>query len=434
MDPSATDLSTSDAYPSSTSLSPSSDLEVSDPVANPTPLEAPTPTFATGAGEFDFHLHNGNRQPEPEPEPEHEDIDKSRQEFLKAIGTQPTRAMSRPRTITRKRTLYRPQSQALTDAEVYDAASALLSGKKVNVTDPVSVAAIMKELDQRRVKLLQESEYLKSKKVGDVMAAFKKQFYLNDQELMFKENRRQLEERLKESKSALDDTTTQWKRKRSQFIESCQKTLDDVQDRHQGEHEQLESKWSAPSTQRRFTKRSAHLLQQKAIEKYMVLAGKLEEAEELKKRNQMTEKKESEQKYKEMSQSFEGARARLLSAQNDQIENVRGTQEFKMRDFMREEKKALDVCQKRVAVIQKDLDDVSDVDKFVAKKFKRTAGCPLPMSFVDGGEDLPPLSRGMGMSRSEANPSVLPMESAPLQLPPLKMKPIKQKKVSVSFK
>ena len=36
-------------------------------------------------------------------------------------------------------------SQALTDAEVYDAASALLSGKKVNVTDPVSVAAIMKD-------------------------------------------------------------------------------------------------------------------------------------------------------------------------------------------------------------------------------------------------------------------------------------------------
>ena len=405
----------------------------------PLPLESRTPTFATGTGNFDFHIHNGERQPGPNEQPSNpeseQDLEKSRREFLKAIGSESLRSSTRPRTIARKpKQPRRPQSQALTSTEVYDAANALLQGKRVDVTDPVSVSAIVKELDQRRVKYLQGSEYLKSKHVGDVIEAFKKQFYLSDQEAMFKENRRQLEERLRESRHALDDTTSQWKRKRSEFVESCQKTLDNVQDRHQQQHAQLESKWTAPSTQRRYTKRSAQLLQQKAREKYMALSGKLEEAEELKKRNQMAEKMESEIKFQEMSQSFEGARARLLTNQNEEIDNVRDVQEMRLLGFMREEKKALDVCQKRVAAIQKDLDDVSDVDKFVAKKFKRAAGCPLPISFMDGGEDLPPLSRGKGLSRSENNPTVMPTEATPLQLPPLKVKPVKQKKVSLSFK
>lgn len=420
----------------SSELSSSGDLAVDDshmlPVISPVTQE---PTFPTAVSDkMDLHIHDGDLELKPLHKRAESGL--TRNDFLKFLASPNSSSQkNRPKTISRKSTaVRRTEGERMTSNQVIETANTLLKGKKVKVSDPVTVANIVKELDNRRLEALNENEYLKSKKIGDVIDEFKKQFYILDREAMFKDSKEQLEERHRESVEALESTIKQWKEKKQEFVEQCQQEIADIQNRHQDEHIDLESKWTDPSTQRKFTKRSAYLLQQKAVEKYMVLAGKLEEAEKIKKINQVNERQEAQVKYQEMADSFEGARAKLIADQEEEIEKLKSDQEFRYRNLLTNEKEAIELCQRRITMTQQNLDEMSDMDRYIAKKFRKNADTVLPVSVLDAADDLPPLSRGKGVVRNEAGqPTILSNNPAPLQLPPLKMRPVKQKKVTVSF-
>lgn len=402
-------------------LSTSSSLSSSGDPPPPQPVR----TFETTSENIDVRLHNGQSKPESETE-------KSRREFMRLLRDDTVRNASRQKTVRRREPQQPPPR--LSHADVMAAADQLLRGKKVDVSDVYAVSDILLELDERRLSWLQKDEYVKSKRIADVMDDFKRQFYTAGQEHMYSENRKHLEQKLKDGKEALESTTKEWKQKKKEFVRDCQKTLDHVHEEQDEEHVQLEAKWTAPSTKRRFSKRSPELLQQQAIERYLVFAGRLDEAEKLKARNQQTERREAQVKFKEMSTSFEGARSRLLTNQGERLDNVRTDQDFKMRDLTRIEQSELGVRHKRVSAVEHDINEVNTVDKYMLKKFRRQVGSSLPVACFTSGENIAPFTRGRGFNRSETHPNVLPVKSGPLQLPEFTVKPMKTKPLSVSFK
>lgn len=395
-------------------------------------LDVPPPrlvqTFETTSENIDVHLHTGKTAPAQDDAAERS---RSRREFMRLLNEDTMRNARRPKTVSRKS--HNPPAPRLSTAEVFTAADQVLKGKKVDVSNPRAVSDILTELDHRRVQFIERDEYLKSKQVADAMDNFKRQFYAADQEHMYNENRKRLEEKLKEGKDALESTTKDWKRKKSEFVKTCQKEIDQIQDRHDDEHAKLEAKWSSQSTKRRYSKRSPELLQQQAIERYMVLTGRLEEAEKLKARNRTTEKREAQERFKDMTKSFDGARAHLVSVQGDKIENVQDEQDFKNRHLLLIEQGELGVCRRRVSAVEYDIGEVNTVNKFVMKKFRRSYGSSIPVAFFSSGEDVDPFTRGK-LNRSETHPNAFPVKAVPLDMPELQVKPMKTKRVSVSFK
>jgi hypothetical protein len=164
----------------------------------------------------------------------------------------------------------------------------------------------------------------------------------------------------------------------------------------------------------------------------MVLAGQLENAEQLKRMNRLTEKQETESNYQEMEDSFEAARARLLVEQSADAERLRVEQDYRYKSFLTDEALAIEVCQKRIAATKANLEDDADIGRFLAKKFKKPPDRVLPLSVLATTDDLPRLLTGKGVARTQGKSSggFEMSDTGPLQLPPLKMKPIRQRKIT----
>jgi hypothetical protein len=266
----------------------------------------------------------------------------------------------------------------------------------------------------------------------------KKISYESDREALFRENIQQLEERHRESVAAYEMAVRQWKERRAVFVESCRAEWAVLQERQAGEHAELEARWTDPATQRRFAKRSPQLLQQRAVEQYMVLSGQLEAAEQVKRLNQRSEKMETVAKYQDMVESFENARAQLVADHEEEFTKLQTDQDFRSRNMLKDEKIALEVCLKRVAATKRNLEEESDIDKFVARKFKKPVECVLPLSVYDVGDELPPLGRGRGVGGRPDAQATLADENAreptPLHLPPLKVRKIAPQKITPAHK
>ncbi|OHT04407.1 hypothetical protein TRFO_06284 [Tritrichomonas foetus] len=406
------------------------------------------PTFATATEDIDVHIHdnasnlkipedsspNDSSRPKPIKElllkKELTQEEKDRKEFYRMMTS--SAPSSRATNITRKvQTINRPPSLNLSEEEIVSIADSLIKGKKVVLKDPIAVAGVIKELDSRRLLALSQSEYLKSKKIGDIIESLKVTLYQSDCDILFKENLDNLTAKHKEAVDALEEAKAEWKKRHADFIDECKNEAADLQTKFENEQADLDAKWMDPATQRKFTKRSPFLLQQKAVEKYMVLAGELEAAEQTKKINQQNEKLEVQQKYQNMQGSYEFSRKQLMENQNAELEQMKNEQENKYKQMLAKEQMEIEIAKKRVAFAQKNLDDQNNLEKFIAKKFRKTNGL-LPLSVLNISDDLPPLSRGKGLNRAEANKQTA--KPTPLQLPPLKMKPTKTQKIVISLK
>lgn len=409
------------------------------------PAENEQPTFATTTEDIDVHIHNSNllilkpeliQKENDESSKEQLDDEKERQEFYKfLLGNNSTPTSRLSNNYRRKSTtVARPPSENLSHEEIVAIADNLLKGKKYpNLINPHTVSEVVKELDMRRIAALNQNEYLKSKKIGDVIESVKNQLYQADRDLMFKENVDTLKQKHQEAVEAFEEAKAEWKKRHSEFVEKCKKEASDLQAKHENDMEDLGAKWTDPAMQRKFSKRSPFLLQQRAVEKYMVLAGNLEGAEEKKKINQQNERAEAHKKYIDMQESYESSRKQLVESQNEELRQMKIQQEFKYRQMLVNEQYALDLCRKRVATAQRNLEEQSDVDKYLAKKFKKAPGTVLPLSAINTFEDLPTFSRGKGYAKGDVGKHVAPVPE-PLQLPPLKVRQSKQQKIVINFK
>jgi hypothetical protein len=77
------------------------------------------------------------------------------------------------------------------------------------------------------------------------------------------------------------------------------------------------------------------------------------------------------------------------------------------------------VCQKRIAATKTNLEEQSDMGKYITRKFKEPVDCALALRVLAGVDDIPRLATSAGVNRSEIG------DSGPLQLPPLKIKPVR---------
>jgi hypothetical protein len=304
----------------------------------------------------------------------------------------------------------------------------------MKLSDPQLVAAVVDELDARRLQALAVSKYLESKKVMDVIDNLKRQLYDNDRKALFEDNVRQLAERHREAVESFEATRREWQERKQQLEESCRAERCEMEDKHEAQHADLEQLWTDPSTQRKFTKRSAQLLQRKAVEKYMVLAGQLEAAEEVKRANRQSERQEAQNQYQNMMDSFENVRAKLVADQASEMEKLRMEQELKLKNMLKDEEAAMEVCHKRIAATQRKWEEESDFEKFTAKKFKKSADCVLPTTVFNPADDLPKLSRARGMGKPLAHSSICDggqSQTPGLVLPPLQVRRAKHRRTGL---
>jgi len=377
-------------------------------------------TFPTTTEGMNIILHSE----EAKSSVESDDIE--RKQFLAFLGdNSPGKPKSQPQRKHQKRIFGQPP---LSREEIIRICDQLIGGKSLKLEDSGHIMSIIEELNSRRVQALSDREYLKSKKIEDLIESVKTKLHQKDRESMFKDNLAQLQERHQASLISLSDSKKLWKDKEAELNDIIKKELYEIEQKHREQHEELEDKWLDPSMIRRFNKKSKELLQKKTIEKYMVLSGNLEEAEALKKENKSIEKKEAEFQYQAMLESFETAREKLIQEQTEEMNKQKSDHEFQKKILQQEATAAIEVMEKRVQTTQKALDEGSQMDKFFAKKFKKSSDKILPLSALTGLDDLPPLSRTKGVGYS---PTIRESNGAvPLNLPPLKMKSIRNRKVS----
>jgi hypothetical protein len=288
------------------------------------------------------------------------------------------------------------------------------------MSDSDALAAVINELNRRRVESLSASKYLDSKRIGDLIDSIKRQLHQGNRQVMYEENLRQLTERYRKAVDSLEVTRRQWRDRKEKFQETCESEWRELEGRHAAQGAELEAQWNETSTQRKFTKRSARLLQQRAVEKYMVLAGQLEAAEEVKRVNRENERQETQRQYQNMMDSFENAREKLATDQNSEMAKLKSDQDLKRMNLLKDEEAAIAVCQKRAAATQRKLDDESDLGKFAAKKFKKCADRVLPTSVFIPADDLARLLRAKGLGRPNSSVCEGGKSRIPgLELPPL---------------
>ncbi|EAY20693.1 hypothetical protein TVAG_163890 [Trichomonas vaginalis G3] len=321
-------------------------------------------------------------------------------QFLKALNPSP-RTISR----TNKKPLKRISSPQyhMSPNEVTAICDKLLAGKKVDVDITKYLQDLLLEFSTRRKIAMQNNQYLQSKKIDDITAHLKKQFASKDLEDLYLENLQQAKDRTKQAQEALDYTKQQCKIKEQEYHERFKREAEELQQKQMDEMEEIDSKWLDPSLQRKFTKQSKVLLQQRAIEKYMVLAGELEAAEEIKKMNREAEKKESQQKFSELQSSYESDLQRVQDEHEKQRHELQTLHQFQLEALRKENAIALEVAEKRLKLAQIQEQEASNQEAFAVKKKVLADSKPIPI-----------------VTNNHKAPSI--PASNPLPLPPLQVK------------
>ena len=331
----------------------------------------------------------------------------SKAAFLKSLEPSP-RTKPKPASKLHKPQRYVSSAAPLSESEVQNICDKLMAGRKVSVEDPAHLQDVLTEFAHRRLAALEQSEYLKIKKIDEITVQLKRQYVNLTMDDLFHENLNQAKERVKQAQESLEQTKQLWKQKEADFKDRIKQEMIDLEQKHQYQQEDLENKWLDPSVQRRYNKQSKVLLQQKAIEKYMVLAGDLESAEELKKRNRETEKKEAQIKFTEMQSSYESDLAKLSSEQDHEYQELQKSHDFQYQALLKSKAEAIEIAERRLKFMQLQEQEASNNQAFVNKKKIIVDQQPIPMAPV--------------MSK---NVKIAP--SGPLPLPPLQVKHVKKK-------
>jgi len=312
-----------------------------------------------------------------------------------------------------------------TNEEIVKMADLLVSGKKKEIKDPATTADLINELTNRRVEAMQRNDYVASQKIGSIVDDLRLSYRQRDRETFHNERIEELKQRLIDAKDMLKNVESIWK---TRIDEQKQLNKDDIiriKKRHQEEQDALENEWKTPQTARKFSKRSAQLLQHQTAEKYLALVGNYQEAASLRKEISKLENFEISQKYEDMRIAFNKELERLKSKQEIQINNTESSQKSNIA-FM-EKKAALDIeaCNKRVNSITNLLEEEGSFANFCARKFKKPVDVVVPMSVtINGGTDLPTAGRSRVAVKNTGKIMEFRESSvfSPLPLPTLKIK------------
>ena len=299
------------------------------------------------------------------------------------------------------------------------------------IDDPATIADIVNELTNRRVNALKDNDYIQSLKLQQLAEEVRTQFRIRDREHFHEDYMRELNNKLVITKNSMKQSEEEWTAKMKEFDENCKAELDDLDNRQDEEVRDLEDRWQRPEAQRKFSKKSPQLLSQQAREKNMALIGDLVGAHEMSKIVKRTEKIEASQKYENMMMTFEKERANLM-LQQDQARDMLIAQQNQKRNNMQKQRDEINAQYKRrIQALERVIQDDADIEKFCAKKFKRSADTVIPMSATTvGGDDIPTTGKmraaplnlaGLMSYRENSVPT-------PLQLPTLRIKRAKSAK------
>jgi hypothetical protein len=290
---------------------------------------------------------------------------------------------------------------------IQGAADSLMRGQALRIEDAFVVAEVIDELNARRIDAIQSCNYKTGKKIKDTIDNARLQFRQRDRDTLHREILSRLSERVKESAAAAAAAKDHWKKQHGQLVQTQRAELLDLGARQEDEHRQLEAEWVQPETLRMFDKRSSTLLQNRQIERYLVLCGNLTGADQMKRINAQTEKVELKHREQEMGTHFAIARENLTRKHNHEAEKLRMDQESDLKIQGENERKDLLAKAKRLEAAQGIFAEEKDNDRFFRKKFHRSEEIVVPATVLtckERGEDLPPLAPGRSVP-----PSVAPM-------------------------
>lgn len=351
-------------------------------------------------------------------------------QMIKGTSRSPKRSGS---NLNYKDVLYkkRQQESLLSHEEIKTLAGNILAGKGKKIDNPGTIADIVDELTNMKIDAMAEFNYKKSKQISDAITDLRMQFRIRDREAFQQERLEDLNKKINLAKDAIHQATQEWKQKKETFENICKSEQDEQEQRHFEDHQDLEDLWQQPKTIRKFSKKSPYLLQQLTIEKNLALVGNFTDAQAVQKINCRIEKFESEERTADMKDSFEFARERLIYDHAFEHQKLLHDQDLKRQVMLLQEKKDMEVYKNRLQALENVYAEESDYNKFVARKFKKSADFVLPMTCtLDGGSDIPPSGKSRVVTRDTEN--IMKVRAAnvasPLKLPPLKFKKMKKPK------
>lgn len=305
--------------------------------------------------------------------------------------------------------------------EITQAADNYLKTDKIQMDDPMVVSEIIEELTSRYIDFLSKNEYFQAQNILNKIQFLRDQFRTKDAVLFMEQHLEELKTKKTNLETELKSTRTIWKEKQKEFDESCQKEMDELQEKQQNLWEKMEKDWSDPSRQRKYSKESKALLLGRQAERYMMLVGDLEGAELMKKKNKQLEKTETVEAYNEMSNDFENARTKLTKFFEKQEKELDEQQRLRKISLKRDELDHVALIRKKIDILDRMINDESN-PTYKEKKILH--------SRLMNSAELPMIQRTAKniSAKNKLFMKTAQISSKPLQLPPLKMAPRPTKK------
>ena len=316
---------------------------------------------------------------------------------------------------------------SLTEQEISKLAEKLISNKGPLPTEPAVIADLIECLSEMRVKSLEQSDYMRSKRIVELIEQLRLAHRQRDRVQMFEEHVEQLKQKVIEAETSLKAVQDSWKGREKEYQDTVKQENTELRIKQQRQEDDFNAEWQDDSKIRKYNKRSKFLLQQIQIEKALALTGDFDKAQEIRKQNERYEKTEATQKYHEMVGAYESKRRKLIEEQEVQRKELQREQEFRFACIQKAYQEELDLANRRYQAAKKALEMESDINKFIAKKFKKSADVVLPVSVtVSGGNDV--LTSDKVKSVTQLKKFREAPQVAPLTLPPLNVKKITKRR------
>lgn len=159
------------------------------------------------------------------------------------------------------------------------------------------------------------------------------------------------------------------------------------------------------------------------------MIGEYDEANAVHRINKRKERLEARTKHQVLNNSFENARTMMLTEQDKEKERVIKLQNDEKTIKKSIQMKNLEILQKRKAILEIQLEDESNIDNFVAKKFRKDKSTVIPMSiFINGSDELVSDNSGTARDVENLNSFIATPITSPLSLPPLTISQLKKQK------
>ncbi|EAX87703.1 hypothetical protein TVAG_014420 [Trichomonas vaginalis G3] len=331
---------------------------------------------------------------------------------------------SRPRTSFRKTT--RSKSTPIASDKLPLIADNILRGKDANINEPSQIAELIDELIGRRIKALDENDYLQCNKIDDAIAKLRLKYRSDDRTELFNLIKDNLDKRRKEAEAALNDKKEKWKQKWKEFDESQENEKNALHERQVKEFEDFESYWSDPNNYTEYTKRSKGQLNEIMVERQLAMTGRFVEAEQQKKMNMQNDKRMVQEQFSKLQKHYEDMRAELIQNQEKDVQKLLSQQDIKRKLLVEKENFKIGRKKKALENVNRTIEAEKKFANFCARTYKRDPSIVLPPTVIANptSVDLPPMPpskihpRGVeDKVRISSKPQFVP-----LALPQLKIK------------